>query len=322
MDERTTMNLCQAEVSEFVENSHLITEIKGELKRVPASAFSSQALAGTRIPSELLATEYADIREYILACAVDYILADGSSLATAIDRIGSGHVLAEIGDKVLFGGKSKGLLVGDFIYYDMKEGAFRLVRQVNADYEMIGTYVVYNSNSELFDAKDSVFDAVVLPFSVGFLRQLIRLGNVTGHIITYSDCGAYLDGIHDDRPYVEACHRIANLFGLAVASNHGKISIANCRKIMVETDVDLSGSELDITDYNWDIMYQIYNEPVDISISDPTMLTQNVTYVAEWDDEKYPPMTAVLLSNPKGVQTREPGRSNLGKARGAGTDRE
>lgn len=248
-----------------------------------------------------LETEHKSIKDYILAAAIDFKLKDGTVVSKAIDSISEDHVLYTIGGATFYGANTSGLLVGDFFYYDLDEKKFRCVRQLNSNFELFSTFQKYNTNTELFDPGDDI-EYVTLPFSIEVLKAYIKAG-YTGDKITYSQCLAHLDGIHDDRPAVETAHRIANAFGLDVHSHTGKITIAGMRKIVVKTNVDLSGSELDLTDYNWDILYQIYNEPVPITISDPTTLTHDITYVPEWDDnEKYPPMTAVLLSNPHGCK--------------------
>lgn len=263
-----------------------------------------------RVSIDSLNNENKDIKEYILACAIDFVFTDGTTVLRTMDKVTgtSGYRLYSLNDKVFYGNTSNGLICGDFFYYDIAEGKVRIVPELDRDYNMIDTFVKYNTNTTLIDFPETLFSYIILPFTVDELRETLSKKNGYEKYISYEDCGAYLDGIHDDRPAVEAAHRIANLLGLNVYNHHGKISIASVRKIVIETNTDWSGSQIDVTDYNWDIMFQVYNEPIDASISDITLLKHNVQYIEEWADPvKYPPMTAVHLINPKGCKRENRG---------------
>lgn len=296
--------------SDITNLSNKQTQSEQSIKKINLTLENEDKKNSKIISIDSLNSEYKNYKDYILACAVDFVFKDGTKVSNALNKVTgqSGYELYTLGDKKLYGNTLYDLICGDFFFYDIDEGKIKIVRELDSNRKMIDTFVKYDVNTELIDFPDNQFQSVILPFTVDELKEMLLKKNGYEKSISYDDCGAYLDGVHDDRPAVETAHRIANLFGMSVYNHHGKISIASVRKIVIETSTDWSGSEIDITDYNWDIMFQIYNKPVDASISDITLLKHNTQYVEEWADHvKYPPMTAIHLVNPKGCRRENRG---------------
>lgn len=240
---------------------------------------------------EELNNSYSDIKEKLLSFAYGFILADGTDTTALCVDMENG-VVCSIDSVDLYGGTNGDKYYTDYIY--CKDGAYKIVRQVNTtDYVQLG----YTEETDI-DVSDDLIDTILLPLKLHEVLSLINGTNTSLHTLSYADCGAYLDGIHDDRPYMECCHRIANKYKLKVEQHTGTIYSANSGWIDVKTDMSLKGSTMLIDNYNRQGIYWLssteWDAPEDI---DYTELTANCSYCTAINDG-FPNYTLLKLTNP------------------------
>ena len=157
-----------------------------------------------------------------------------------------------------------------------KEGKLQICHKIIADGSSL------NTSSEFEDVicKDltAVIKQVILPCSPTELlgKKLAR--------ISYADCGAYLDGIHDDYEAMYRAHYIGNMTNCTVEQHGGQIYKANSGWLIIEDhNVDLSGSVLIIDEYNrygyyWLSAYSIWDMSDDQTTAFREQMKEYSTY--------------------------------------------
>ena len=157
-----------------------------------------------------------------------------------------------------------------------KEGKLQICHKIIADGSSL------NTSSEFEDVictdLSAVIKQVILPCSPTELlgKKLAR--------ISYADCGAYLDGIHDDYEAMYRAHYIGNMTNCTVEQHGGQIYKANSGWLIIEDhNVDLSGSVLIIDEYNrygyyWLSAYSIWDMSDDQTTAFREQMKEYSTY--------------------------------------------
>lgn len=163
------------------------------------------------------------------------------------DTVDTDQFVTFSGNDFLFG-TSENVCAADYMTYAYN--SFNYVTQITKSDDatqhntLSGTALSY----ALTVADDTDF-TVKLCMNLSDILLLIA-GTSNIHTITYNQCGANLDGVHDDRPFIEVAHRIANKYNLKVEQHTGTIVVACSGLIPIETDVNWSGCTFISYDYN------------------------------------------------------------------------
>lgn len=243
---------------------------------------------------------YSDVKEKLLSFAYGFILSDGTNTTNLYENIDNGIVCA-IDTVSLYGAITNEKYCTDYIYYNSTDSSYKLVSQVNQT-DLVHLGYISETNITI---EDSLIDKILLPFKLSEVLNLINNENDSIYSISYTDCGAFLDGIYDDRPFVSCAHRIANEYNLNVIQHFGTVYIANSGYIVVNADMDLNGSTILIDNYNRQGIFWLpsteWAVPTDI---DYTELTSDCSYCtainSDYSDEEsfYPNYTALKLTTP------------------------
>lgn len=189
---------------------------------------------------------YADIKNKILAFAYGFIFTDGTDTSKLCNVFEESGVVYTIDSVALYGGVNGDKRYTDYIYYNAADEVFKVVKQTNTvQYTQLG----YTEES-IVSISENLIEKILLPLGLDDVLKLIAGKKISTQHLSYTDCGAYLDGVHDDRPFIECCHRIANTYNLKVEQHQGTIYIANSGYITVSGDMSLKGSTLLIDNYN------------------------------------------------------------------------
>lgn len=125
----------------------------------------------------------------------------------------------------------------------VRDGVLQLCHKVNEEGTELRTECVYETVA--VSSYQDIITKVILPCSVENLLAY----NVFE--VSYSACGAYLDGIHDDYEAIYRAHFIGDLCKCNVVQHGGTIYKANSGWIHIKNhNVDLSGSVLKLDSYN------------------------------------------------------------------------
>lgn len=195
------------------------------------------------------------------------------------DTVDTDQFVTFSGNNFLFG-TSENVCAADYMFYAY--GAFSYATQITKSDDAAQHNTLSNTAfSYPLTVADGTDFTVKLCMKLSDILLLIA-GTSNIHTITYSQCGANLDGIHDDRPFVEVAHRIANKYNLKVEQHTGTIMIACSGLISVSTDVDWSGSTLISYDYN---RYGVFSlNAIEYAIKDADVLKNINTEIATAKD--------------------------------------
>ena len=186
------------------------------------------------------------------------------------DTVNTDQFVSFSGNNFLFG-TSEDVCAADYMTYAY--GDFNYVTQITKSDDatqhntLSGTALSYT----LTVADDTDF-IVKLCMKLSDILLLIA-GTSNIHTITYNQCGANLDGVYDDRPFVEVAHRIANKYNLKVEQHTGTIIVACSGLIPIKTDVDWSGCTFISYNYN---RYGIFSlSTIEYAIADDVLANIN-----------------------------------------------
>ena len=186
------------------------------------------------------------------------------------DTVDTDQFVTFSGNDFLFG-TSEDVCAADYMTYAYN--SFSYVTQITKSDDatqhntLAGTALSYT----LTVADDTDF-TVKLCMKLSDILLLIA-GTSNIHTITYNQCGANLDGVHDDRPFVEVAHRIANKYNLKVEQHIGTIIVACSGLIPIKTDVDWSGCTFISYNYN---RYGIFSlSTIEYAIADDVLANIN-----------------------------------------------
>ena len=195
------------------------------------------------------------------------------------DTVDTDQFVTFSGNDFLFG-TSEDVCAADYMTYAY--GDFNYVTQITkSDDATQHNALSSTALSYTLTVADDTDFTVKLCMKLSDILLLIA-GTSNIHTITYSQCGANLDGIHDDRPFVEVAHRIANKYNLKVEQHTGTIMIACSGLISVSTDVDWSGSTFISYDYN---RYGVFSlNTIEYAINDADVLKKINTEIATAKD--------------------------------------
>ena len=259
------------------------TEYKRALSDVLAD-ISSDTFTYSYLKSALNADTLSKVMEF----AYDFNVGNGADgnpiwinqLSHKVkDTVDTNQFVTFSGNDFLFG-TSEDVCATDYMTYAY--GDFNYVTQITKSDDATQHNTLSNTafTYSLTVADDTDF-TVKLCMKLSDILLLIA-GTSNIHTITYSQCGANLDGIHDDRPFIEVAHRIANKYNLKVEQHTGTIMIACSGLISVSTDVDWSGSTFISYDYN---RYGVFSlNAIEYAINDADVLKNINTEIATAKD--------------------------------------
>ena len=271
----------------LVKDNEKVSLNETEYKRVLSNALADIS-SDTFTYSYLKSALNTDTLSKVMEFAYDFNIgddADGNPIwinqisHNVKDTVDTDQFVTFSGNDFLFG-TSEDVCAADYMTYAYN--SFSYVTQITKSDDatqhntLAGTALSYT----LTVADDTDF-TVKLCMKLSDILLLIA-GTSNIHTITYNQCGANLDGVHDDRPFVEVAHRIANKYNLKVEQHTGTIIVACSGLISVSTDVDWSGSTFISYDYN---RYGVFSlNTIEYAINDADVLKNINTEIATAKD--------------------------------------
>lgn len=212
-----------------------------------------------------------------------------------LDSLSSGtEVSITIEDNVfkmkMFGEIKDSLLV--------KNGEQQICHKVKDTLDELLTEITYETVA--LEDWSSIIVGVTLPCTIDN-----QLGKQLSQI-TYSACGAYLDGVHDDFEAMYRAHFIGDYCGCDVVQHGGTIYKANSGWIEIQNhNVDLSGCTLKIDSYNRYGFYWLSSTSVwtlEDSVLD-TLRPQMTEYSNTWSavETGFPSNGLFVITHPNAV---------------------
>lgn len=180
--------------------------------------------------------------------------------------------------------------VHDALIY--RNGELQICRKVNADAGELRTDYAYETIP--CDDLATVIQSITLPC------QVDEILNKTLSRVSYAECGAYLDGEHDDYEAMYRAHFIGNYTGCTVEQHGGTIYKACSGWLIVDDhNVDLSGSVIMIDEYNRYGYYWL-NAPTRFEDEGKPLRSEMVEYSDKWysADTGFPPNGIFEVTRP------------------------
>lgn len=231
---------------------------------------------------------YADYESRLLQCACGFIFTDKTDTTKLCVSVPADGISATISGVDLYVAQTEDKIASDYVYHNGEK--FVLVRQISSD---AFSGAVQESDISIDMA---LIDKIILPFPISEMVKIFDGESDAIVSISYKDCCGYLDGIRDDRPAVKCAHRIANNYGLKVKNSAGDILIANSGYIEVESDVDLNGSTIEITNYNRNGTFWLNAISWEVESDGYKNLTPSSTACEDWGDGAYPVNTVFKIT--------------------------
>ncbi|MFT4107156.1 MAG: hypothetical protein QM657_15485 [Lacrimispora sp.] len=117
-----------------------------------------------------------------------------------------------------------------------------------------GYYTMSDSGGAIYKITDKPEDYSI-SLSNGLYANILNQD-----FVNYKMFGAIMDGLSDDNAYLRKAHFYCNKYRVLLKNNSGKIFKKDMEPIYIQSDVDLSGSVLYITNENSYSFYQIIND--------------------------------------------------------------
>lgn len=203
----------------------------------------ASAAVGTHTMDWEALTDFADDERAVLLEASQLVLVD--EVQIVFDSLQDSSGAFVIGEVTIDGTRYavRGLgAVNDSLIY--KDGELQLCRKIDENGESLRTSGYAYETIPCSDLA-TVIKRIIPP---GTPEQII---DGTLARVSYADCGAFLDGVHDDYEAMYRAHYIGNRTGCTVEQHGGTIYKACSGWLYVKShNVDLSGSILTINEYN------------------------------------------------------------------------